>query len=49
MASLAVRRARTAGATWASLDASDLGLSIYRRLGFETAGPVTRFRRDGAG
>jgi GNAT superfamily N-acetyltransferase len=43
MTSAALHAAREAGATRACLDASDAGVSIYRRLGFEAVGPVTRF------
>jgi GNAT superfamily N-acetyltransferase len=45
MTSTALHAARASGATTACLDASDAGLGIYRRLGFDAAGPVTRFYR----
>jgi GNAT superfamily N-acetyltransferase len=45
MTSTALHAAREAGATRACLDASDAGAGIYRRLGFEAVGPVTRFYR----
>jgi GNAT superfamily N-acetyltransferase len=45
MTAQALRAARGFGATQACLDSSDAGLSIYRRLGFETVSPVTRFSR----
>ncbi len=43
MTAQALRAAQRSGATQACLDASAAGLSIYRRLGFETAGTLTRF------
>ena len=43
MTAQALRAAQRAGARQASLDASDAGRSIYLRLGFETAGTLTRF------
>ncbi len=45
MTSAALHTAREAGATRACLDASDAGMRIYLRLGFEVVGPVTRFYR----
>ena len=45
MTSAALHAAREAGATRACLDASDAGMRIYLRLGFEAVGPVTRFYR----
>lgn len=44
MTAQALHAARRAGARQASLDASDAGRSIYLRLGFENAGPLTRFK-----
>jgi len=41
----ALRVAQDHGARRASLDASAAGLSIYRRLGFETVSSTTRFFR----
>jgi GNAT superfamily N-acetyltransferase len=43
MTAAALRVARAAGARRACLDASDLGLSIYLRLGFEPVGAITQF------
>lgn len=45
MTSAALRAAREAGATQACLDASDAGMRIYLRLGFQVVGAVTRFYR----
>ena len=45
MTSAALHAAREAGATQACLDASDAGMRIYLRLGFEVVGPVTRVYR----
>lgn len=45
MTAAALRAARSAGARRACLDASDAGLSIYLRLGFEVAARTTRFSR----
>jgi ribosomal protein S18 acetylase RimI-like enzyme len=45
MTAAALDAARERGACRASLDASDAGAGIYRRLGFETVTRVTRFRR----
>lgn len=45
MTAAALRAARAAGARLASLDASDVAVPIYRRLGFEEVGPVTQFVR----
>ena len=45
MTSIALLDAQRNGASEASLDASDLGGSVYRRLGFESVGLTTRFRR----
>ena len=45
MTSAALHAAREAGATRACLHASDSGMRIYLRLGFEVVGPVTRFYR----
>jgi len=47
MTAAALRTAASLGATRACLDASELGLSIYRRLGLESAGAITQFVRDG--
>jgi len=43
MTAQALRAAQRSGAKQACLDASAAGASIYRRLGFETAGTLTRF------
>jgi ribosomal protein S18 acetylase RimI-like enzyme len=43
MTAAALRAAREHGARFACLDATDAGLSIYRRLGFEVVTPTTRF------
>jgi GNAT superfamily N-acetyltransferase len=43
MTGAALRAAAAAGADRAFLDASSLGLSIYRRLGFEPVGAITQF------
>jgi len=43
MSAHALIAAQRAGARQASLDASDAGRSVYRRLGFEIAGSVKRF------
>jgi ribosomal protein S18 acetylase RimI-like enzyme len=45
MTAHALRVANRAGARHACLDASGAGASIYRRLGFEDAGGLTRFMR----
>jgi len=45
MTSTALHAAREAGATTACLDASDAGVGIYRRLGFDVVGRVTRLYR----
>lgn len=45
MTALALRDARSRGATRASLDSSTVGLSIYRRLGFEPIDGTTHFFR----
>jgi len=45
MTCTALHAAREAGATRACLDAADAGVGIYRRLGFETVGRLTRFYR----
>ena len=45
MTAQALYAAQSAGARCACLDASDAGLSIYRRLGFESAGRLRRFMR----
>jgi GNAT superfamily N-acetyltransferase len=47
MTAAAMRAARDRGARHARLDASDAGLSIYLRLGFEAAAQMTRFARAG--
>jgi len=44
MTAIALRAARQAGARHAGIDASDAGRELYRRLGFEDATVVTRFR-----
>jgi GNAT superfamily N-acetyltransferase len=49
MTAAALRAGAALGATRACLDASELGLSLYVRLGFEVAGPLTQFVRDGLG
>jgi ribosomal protein S18 acetylase RimI-like enzyme len=41
----ALRSAAAAGARRATLDATDVALSLYRRLGFEVAARLVRFRR----
>jgi GNAT superfamily N-acetyltransferase len=41
----ALRAAASAGARRATLDATDVALSVYRRLGFEPAGRIERFTR----
>ena len=46
MTAAALRMAAADGAERACLDASDLGLSIYRRLGFEPVGGITQFVRE---
>jgi GNAT superfamily N-acetyltransferase len=46
MTAAALRAAAALGASRACLDASELGLSIYRRLGFESAGRITQFVRE---
>lgn len=43
MTATALHRARRAGAVRACLDASEAGVSIYRSLGFITAGMVMQF------
>lgn len=43
MTATALHRSRGAGAVRACLDASEAGASIYRSLGFATAGQVTQF------
>jgi ribosomal protein S18 acetylase RimI-like enzyme len=45
MTATALRAARTGGARRASLVATEAGTSLYRRLGFESAGRMTRFFR----
>jgi len=45
MTAAALRAAEDCGARQACLDASDAGLSIYRRLGFEAVTRTTRFFR----
>jgi ribosomal protein S18 acetylase RimI-like enzyme len=47
MTAAALRAAGDRGARQASLDATDAGRSIYRRLGFESAGRATRCSRAG--
>jgi ribosomal protein S18 acetylase RimI-like enzyme len=47
MAAAALRAAQERGARQACLDASEAGVGIYRRLGFEAVSQVTRFRRSG--
>lgn len=47
MSAAALRAAQDSGASRACLDASDAGLPIYRRLGFETVARTTRFFRAG--
>jgi GNAT superfamily N-acetyltransferase len=46
MTAAALRTARGEGARRACLDATDAGLSIYQRLGFEAVTRTTRFFRD---
>lgn len=46
MTANALHAARCSGASRACLDASAAGRSIYHRLGFETAGTLTRFRNS---
>jgi GNAT superfamily N-acetyltransferase len=45
MTAAALRAAHEDGARHACLDATDAGLSVYQRLGFEVASRVTRFVR----
>ena len=45
MTATAVRAAEQSGARHAGLDASDAGVPIYLRLGFQAATPLRRFRR----
>lgn len=45
MTAAALREAARLGATSASLDSSELGLTVYRRLGFHAVGEVTMFVR----
>jgi len=47
MTAAPLRVASALGATRACLDASELGLSIYLRLGFESAGAISQFVREG--
>lgn len=47
MTALALRAARDSGARQACLDATNAGLGISRRLGFETVAPATHFSRGG--
>jgi GNAT superfamily N-acetyltransferase len=47
MTATVLRAAHELGATGATLDASAAGASVYRRLGFESAGVVTKFLRNG--
>jgi GNAT superfamily N-acetyltransferase len=47
MTAAALHAARRAGATSATLDATADGASIYRRLGFESAGMLTQFSTRG--
>jgi ribosomal protein S18 acetylase RimI-like enzyme len=47
MTAAALRAASDAGATQACLDASDVAVSIYRRLGFATVGAATQYFRRG--
>lgn len=49
MTATALHQARRAGAVRACLDASGVGASIYRSLGFLTASPVTQFFTSDAG
>jgi ribosomal protein S18 acetylase RimI-like enzyme len=44
MTAIALRAAQQAGARHAGIDASDAGRELYRRLGFENATAITRFR-----
>ncbi|HEV7172278.1 GNAT family N-acetyltransferase [Pedococcus sp.] len=46
MTAAAVRDAATSGATRASLDASESGVALYRRLGFTAMGRLTQFSRS---
>jgi GNAT superfamily N-acetyltransferase len=43
MTATALHRARLDGAVRACLNASEAGVSIYRSLGFQTAGPIAQF------
>ncbi|HEY1518748.1 MAG TPA: GNAT family N-acetyltransferase [Solirubrobacteraceae bacterium] len=45
MTAAALRAARESGARRASLDSSDAGARIYRRIGFESLGGTTRYLR----
>jgi hypothetical protein len=45
MTAAALRAAKDRGLRQASLDATNAGLSIYLRLGFEVVGEARRFRR----
>jgi ribosomal protein S18 acetylase RimI-like enzyme len=45
MTTVALRAAAASGATRASLDASESGVPLYRRLGFTAMGGLTQFSR----
>jgi ribosomal protein S18 acetylase RimI-like enzyme len=47
MTAAALRAAVQSGARHAGLDATEAGLGIYQRLGFEVVAPTTRFSRSG--
>ena len=46
MTAVALRAAARSGATRASLDASESGIGLYRRLGFTAMGGLTQFSRS---
>ena len=46
MTAVALRAAARSGATRASLDASESGIGLYRRLGFTALGGLTQFSRS---
>ena len=47
MTAAALRAARSAGARQAVLDASDVAIGVYERLGFETVSRTAQFNRAG--